>query len=197
MPTLRRLRHHGATAPYRGRPPVRTLDAPILDAATIGRIMRLFDWKVPYADFRGEDARVAGGRSGFPRGSAARPTASTSCARRSIGTRAPISSAASAGRRAVPLILALANRPQGIVVDAALPTADEASIVFGFSWSYFAVDVADPGALVAFLWSLMPLKRVDELYTAVGYHRHGKTEFYRNLMRHLTAPRRPVRVRRG
>ena len=36
-----------------------------------------------------------------------------------------------------------------------------------------------------FLASVMPLKRVDELYTAIGYNRHGKTELYRNLMRHL------------
>ena len=29
----------------------------------------------------------------------------------------------------------------------------------------------------------MPHKRVDELYTAIGYNRHGKTELYRSLMR--------------
>jgi isocitrate dehydrogenase kinase/phosphatase len=89
------------------------------------------------------------------------------------------------GRRAVPLIIALANGPDGVVVDAVLPTPDEASIVFGFSWSYFAVDIADPRALVAFLASVMPLKRIDELYTAIGHNRHGKTELYRSLMQHL------------
>ena len=89
------------------------------------------------------------------------------------------------GRRAVPLIIALGHGPAGITVDAVLPTPDEASIVFGFSWSYFAVDVSDPHALVDFLASVMPHKRVDELYTAIGYNRHGKTELYRSLMRHL------------
>ena len=44
-----------------------TLDAPILDDATFGRILELFEWNVPYADFaRRRDARVAGRRSGFP-----------------------------------------------------------------------------------------------------------------------------------
>jgi isocitrate dehydrogenase kinase/phosphatase len=31
----------------------------------------------------------------------------------------------------------------------------------------------------------MPLKRVDELYTSIGYNKHGKTELYRHLQRHL------------
>jgi isocitrate dehydrogenase kinase/phosphatase len=39
--------------------------------------------------------------------------------------------------------------------------------------------------LVDFLGSIMPLKRIDELYTAIGYNRHGKTELYGSLMRHL------------
>ena len=34
----------------------------------------------------------------------------------------------------------------------------------------------------------MPLKRMDELYTAIGYNKHGKTELYRSLMAHLEDP---------
>ena len=34
----------------------------------------------------------------------------------------------------------------------------------------------------------MPLKLVNELYTAIGYNKHGKTELYRGLMRHLEEP---------
>lgn len=164
-----------------------TLDAPILDDATFGRILELFEWNVPYADFRGDAMRAS-------------QVVAADFLSRCGGTadcidvvRAPFYRNKGAylvgriwsGRRAVPLILALAHRPEGIVVNAVLPTPDEASIVFGFSWSYFAVDVADPHALVDFLGSVMPLKRVDELYTAIGYNRHGKTELYRNLMRHL------------
>jgi isocitrate dehydrogenase kinase/phosphatase len=77
---------------------------------------------------------------------------------------------------------------RGVYVDAVLPTSDEASIVFGFSWSYFLVDVERPRAAVDFLTSIMPLKRVDELYNAIGYNKHGKTELYRSLMEHIRAP---------
>ena len=31
----------------------------------------------------------------------------------------------------------------------------------------------------------MPRKRLIDLYNAIGYHRHGKTEFYRDFVRHL------------
>jgi len=90
--------------------------------------------------------------------------------------------------RWLPLALALTMNDEGIVVDAVLTTADELAIVFGFAWSYFHVDVASPAATVAFLAEIMPLKRIDELYTSIGYNKHGKTELYRTLMHHLSQP---------
>jgi len=42
-----------------------------------------------------------------------------------------------------------------------------------------------PHAIVKFLQTIMPLKRVDELYTSIGYNKHGKTELYRHLLKHL------------
>ena len=91
-----------------------------------------------------------------------------------------------AGRR-IPIVLALLAEGDGIVVDAVLTSADEISIVFGFAWTYFHVDVQCPAAIVAFLSELMPLKRIDELYTSIGYNKHGKTELYRTILRHLEA----------
>ncbi len=88
----------------------------------------------------------------------------------------------------VPLVLPLVHGPDGIALDAVLLTADEASIVFGFSWSYFFVDAPHPRGLVAFLRSIMPHKGVHEIYTSIGYNKHGKTELYRSLMRHLERP---------
>jgi isocitrate dehydrogenase kinase/phosphatase len=88
----------------------------------------------------------------------------------------------------VPLVLPLVHGPDGIRLDAVLLTADEASIVFGFSWSYFFVDAPEPRGVVTFLRSIMPHKRVDELYTSIGHNKHGKTELYRSLMRHLERP---------
>ncbi|MHB1263935.1 MAG: bifunctional isocitrate dehydrogenase kinase/phosphatase [Gemmatimonadaceae bacterium] len=92
------------------------------------------------------------------------------------------------GERSMPLAIAFRSHPGGIVADAVLTTADELSIVFGFAWSYFHVALPRPGATVEFLHRIMPLKRIDELYTAVGYNKHGKTELYRTLMHHLEQP---------
>jgi isocitrate dehydrogenase kinase/phosphatase len=164
-----------------------TIDGPALDEHLFARILGLFEWRVPYADLCGDAMRAA---------KVAAPDFLARCgasADRIEVVRAPfyrnkgayLVARVCSGRRAIPLIIALAHRPAGITVDAVLPTPDEASIVFGFSWSYFAVDISDPHGLVDFLQSVMPLKRVDELYTAIGYNRHGKTELYCNLMRHL------------
>lgn len=92
------------------------------------------------------------------------------------------------GGRSLPLVLAFRSHPGGIVADALLTTADEASIVFGFAWSYLHADVTRPRATVAFLHRIMPLKRVDELYTAIGYNKHGKTELHRLLTHELAQP---------
>ncbi len=89
------------------------------------------------------------------------------------------------GANTIPLVLPLLHGERGIVVDAVLTTSDEASIVFGFSWSYFRVDVRRPRAVIEFLHSIMPLKRIDELYNAIGYNKHGKTELYRSLVEHM------------
>jgi isocitrate dehydrogenase kinase/phosphatase len=85
----------------------------------------------------------------------------------------------------VPLVLPLVNDERGLRVDAALRTSDEASVVFSFTRSYFHVEVECPRAMVEFLRSLMPRKPVDELYTSLGYHKHGKTELVRALLRHM------------
>ena len=86
-----------------------------------------------------------------------------------------------------PVVFALLNRSGRVEVDAVLCDEDEASIVFSFTRSYFHVDAPHPAALVAFLKGLMPKKPVGELYTALGFHKHGKTELYRDLLRHLAS----------
>lgn len=92
------------------------------------------------------------------------------------------------GSADIPLVLALLHGPGGVRVDALLTSADETSVVFGFSRSYFHVEAERPRELVAFLRSLMARKRVDELYNSLGYNRHGKTELYRALRRRLERP---------
>jgi isocitrate dehydrogenase kinase/phosphatase len=90
------------------------------------------------------------------------------------------------GARA-PLVLALRHREPGIAVDAVLLAEDEVSIVFSFARSYFFTEAERPRELVDFLRTIMPRKPVAELWNAIGFHRHGKTEFYRSLLRHLAA----------
>jgi isocitrate dehydrogenase kinase/phosphatase len=96
-----------------------------------------------------------------------------------------------------PLVLALRNDGQGVYVDAVLLTANEVSILFCFTRSYFHVCIARPGELVRFLGAIIPLKRIDELYTSIGYNKHGKTEFYRDLLRHLDTSEERFEIAEG
>jgi isocitrate dehydrogenase kinase/phosphatase len=89
------------------------------------------------------------------------------------------------GRYLTPIVLALAHGEHGIVLDAALFTPEDASIVFSFTRSYFHVEVDRPREMVAFLSSIMPTKRVSELYISLGFNKHGKTELYREISRHI------------
>ena len=89
------------------------------------------------------------------------------------------------GLHVQPFVLPLLNRGRGVVVDAVLTNQNEASIVFSFARSYFLVETECPRELIVFLKSIMPLKPIAELYIALGYNKHGKTEQYRSLMRHL------------
>jgi isocitrate dehydrogenase kinase/phosphatase len=85
----------------------------------------------------------------------------------------------------IPIVLALIHTESGIVVDAVLLDEDATSILFSFARSYFHVEVKRPYDLVQFLSSIMPRKRVAELYISLGYNKHGKTELYRDLLHHL------------
>jgi isocitrate dehydrogenase kinase/phosphatase len=84
-----------------------------------------------------------------------------------------------------PFVLALLNPAGQVVVDAVLLDEDSAHGVFSFTRSYFLVDAECPGELVSFLASVMPRRRIAELYNAIGYNKHGKTELYRALLRQL------------
>jgi isocitrate dehydrogenase kinase/phosphatase len=97
----------------------------------------------------------------------------------------------------MPIALALHHEERGIFVDAVLNTADELSIVFSFTRSYFHVDVINPYSLVAFLKSILPHKALSELYTAIGFNKHGKTLLYRDLMEHIRRSIEPFEIAPG
>lgn len=92
-----------------------------------------------------------------------------------------------AGDTVLPLVIALLSQPEGAVPDAVLLTAEEISILFSFTRAYFHVLIEKPAEMVNFLKAIIPLKRVSEIYTSIGFHKHGKAELFRELMRHLAA----------
>lgn len=100
-------------------------------------------------------------------------------------TRAYLVGQAFWATRSAPLVIALKNTDTGIEVDAVLSSTDDISILFGFTRSYFFVDIEPVEAAVFFISSLLPHKPIDELYTVFGRVRQGKTERYRAFSRHL------------
>jgi isocitrate dehydrogenase kinase/phosphatase len=85
----------------------------------------------------------------------------------------------------VPVAFCLLHSQSGITLDAALIGEADLSILFSYTRAYFRVDAPCPYQLVRWLRKLMPLKRLADLYNAIGFNRHAKTEFYRDFIRHL------------
>lgn len=73
----------------------------------------------------------------------------------------------------------------GITLDAVLIGEADLAILFSYTRAYFRIDAEHPFALVRWLRSLMQGKRLADLYNAIGYNRHAKTEFYRDFVHHL------------
>lgn len=91
----------------------------------------------------------------------------------------------SAAGAIVPLVLVVVHGPRGLELDAVLTTEREVSIVFSYTRSHFQVEVDRPADVIRFLRSLIPKKPIADLYIALGYTKHGKTEIYRDLLGHL------------
>jgi isocitrate dehydrogenase kinase/phosphatase len=85
-----------------------------------------------------------------------------------------------------PLVIALLHREgRGVQIDTLITDEAEVSIIFSFTRSYFMVDVPVPAEFVGFLKGILPGKHIAELYTSIGFYKHGKSEFYRALIKHL------------
>jgi isocitrate dehydrogenase kinase/phosphatase len=85
----------------------------------------------------------------------------------------------------LPVVLVLVHPDQGIEIDAVLLRERDVSVVFSYTRSYFHVDVRCPTETIRFLSSIMPKKPLAELYNSIGFHKHGKTEMFRDLRTHL------------
>jgi isocitrate dehydrogenase kinase/phosphatase len=102
-----------------------------------------------------------------------------------------------AGGIPLPFALAFLNTGNGVTADAALVGDQDLSVLFSFTRSHFHVPAGPPARLVRFLHELMPEKRLAELYIAIGFHKHGKTELYRDLLRHLRTTGERFELARG
>ncbi|MBP67603.1 MAG: bifunctional isocitrate dehydrogenase kinase/phosphatase [Acidimicrobiaceae bacterium] len=87
--------------------------------------------------------------------------------------------------RIAPIVLPIIHGEDGMRVDSLLLTELQVSRLFSFTRSYFFVEWPNPAELAGFLKSLLPMKSLAELHTAIGFPQHGKTSLYRSLYRHL------------
>ncbi len=83
------------------------------------------------------------------------------------------------------IISVLNNEKDGLYIDALIADSESMAVVFGFARAYFFVDCHHPHALVEFLQGLIPHKTTADLYSAIGFHKQGKTQFYRDFLNHL------------
>ena len=86
----------------------------------------------------------------------------------------------------IPFAIPVLNDELGFLyVDAILIGSRRLSRLFEFSYVYFMVDHPVPSSIVSFLRELMPSRSKVDLYSAIGLHKQGKTDFYRDFLHHL------------
>lgn len=84
-----------------------------------------------------------------------------------------------------PFVLPLLHEDKGIYVDTVLLDMNDVSSIFSYNRSYFLVETDIVSEQVDFLRSILPTKRLGELYNSIGFEKHGKTVLYRDFLRHL------------
>jgi len=75
-----------------------------------------------------------------------------------------------------PLLISFTNTSKGVQVDSVMLSRADVGSLFGYSRSYFHVDLPVVSAAITLLRSFMPRKSIDELYTVLGRAKQGKTE---------------------
>jgi isocitrate dehydrogenase kinase/phosphatase len=103
-----------------------------------------------------------------------------------------------AGARAIPVAFSVRHPDKtGLTLDAVLMGEGDLSILFSYTRAYFRVAAPSPYDLVKWLRELMPLKRVADLYNAIGFNRHAKTEFYRDFVAQMNTSADRVKTAEG
>ncbi|MDH3220407.1 MAG: bifunctional isocitrate dehydrogenase kinase/phosphatase [Gammaproteobacteria bacterium] len=88
--------------------------------------------------------------------------------------------------KAVPFAIPILHSGEGtIYCDAIIIGKQGLNRLFEFSYVYFMVDHPVPSSIVTFLRRLMPTRSKESFYSAIGFHKQGKTVFYRDFLHHL------------
>ncbi|MEP0711662.1 bifunctional isocitrate dehydrogenase kinase/phosphatase [Algoriphagus sp.] len=101
------------------------------------------------------------------------------------------------GHKWMPFIIPVVNGEKGVFVDTLIFDPNLMSSMFSFTRSYFLVEAEVPSQVVSFLSSVIPQKKIHELYNAIGFNKHGKTLFYRDFLHHLDASKDSFEVAAG
>ncbi|MEX2593244.1 MAG: bifunctional isocitrate dehydrogenase kinase/phosphatase [Anditalea sp.] len=89
------------------------------------------------------------------------------------------------GNKWMPFIIPLLHGPKGVFVDTLIFDPNIMSGIFSFTRSYFMAEIDVPAQIIGFLNAVITHKKKHELYNAIGFNKHGKTEFYRDFLNHL------------
>ncbi|MDR0587672.1 MAG: bifunctional isocitrate dehydrogenase kinase/phosphatase [Burkholderiales bacterium] len=97
-----------------------------------------------------------------------------------------------------PFLLPIHRSMDGkLYVDTCLTRPAEANIAFGFNRAYFMVHAPVPFVLVEWLRDILPGKSTADLYTAIGCQKHGKTEYHREYLAHVSQTDEPFIIAPG
>lgn len=89
------------------------------------------------------------------------------------------------GHKWMPFVIPMMHGVEGVFVDTLIFDPNLMSGMFSFTRSYFMVEAEIPSEIVSFLSSVIPQKKIHEIYNAIGFNKHGKTIFYRDFLHHL------------
>jgi isocitrate dehydrogenase kinase/phosphatase len=89
------------------------------------------------------------------------------------------------GDETSPFIIPFLHSKKGVYADALLYEYNHIASIFTYYRSHFLVEVDIPSEMVEFLKSIVTHKPLSELYTTLGFEKHGKTEMYRNFLQQL------------
>lgn len=101
------------------------------------------------------------------------------------------------GEHVFPLAIPIINDENGAYVDTIIWNENDLSTIFSFTRSYFFVDTDSASTMVSYLNELLPKKKAWELYTSLGFYKHGKTEFYSDFLKHLEHSKDPFVISEG